>query len=203
MYRFPWQPPLQINSEHLELFEFIERTSPDENSWLMFSTQQLGQYVSGMICRGNTSASNRSYYKAEPLFLEELNSLVKEISSQSLRQRQTTAGRQRTARQSPHAAIAVPPGVSRTAFPRPSAGDGLYRRALRRMRLPAPQGAVRAVRQPSAPYGIAPREAGLACGAFRATAPPLPAPARLQHGPRSPCLGRERPFGNRGKRKKA
>ena len=31
----------------------------------MFSTQQLGQYVSGMICRGNTSASNRSYYKAE------------------------------------------------------------------------------------------------------------------------------------------
>ena len=44
----------------------------------MFSTQQLGQYVSGMICRGNTSASNRSYYKAEPLFLEELNSLVKE-----------------------------------------------------------------------------------------------------------------------------
>ena len=78
VYRFPWQPPLQINSEHLELFEFIERTSPDENSWLMFSTQQLGQYVSGMICRGNTSASNRSYYKAEPLFLEELNSLVKE-----------------------------------------------------------------------------------------------------------------------------
>ena len=74
---------------------------------------------------------------------------------------------------------------------------------------PAPHGTSRStgggtsVRQPAAPCGIAPREAGLACGAFRATAPPLPAPARLQHGPRSPCLGRERPFGNRGKRKKA
>ena len=45
---------------------------------------------------------------------------------------------------------------------------------------PAPHGTSRStgggtsVRQPAAPCGIAPREAGLACGAFRATAPPLP-----------------------------
>ena len=115
---------------------------------------------------------------------------------------QTTAGRQRTARRSPHAAIAVPPGVSRTAFPRPSGkrpvppgpaphaasrstGSGTSRAtAFRTTRHRSPQSRS-CLRAPSGPR-------------------PLPCrPARMRNRPpRSPCLGRSRPFGNRKKEKR-
>lgn len=64
-----------------------------------------------------------------------------------------------------------PGGVSR-----PSAGDGLYRRALHRMRLPAPQGAARACG--SLPHHTASLSAKpvLPAGAFRPR--PLPCPSR-------------------------
>ncbi len=76
--RFPWQPPTEIRSEDLASFSFIERTSPDENRWLMLTARKIPPHVSIMICRGSTVASNRSYSKADSRFLETLNDLVRQ-----------------------------------------------------------------------------------------------------------------------------